>query len=514
MRLSFSTMSLRRRANIFSLITITIVVMTSAALTRDFVDEVDRQSLITDRLEPAAQIAGSLQAATAQTSAAIAQCVVTGEADERRLAETSLTESTDLLGSLERLVSSDPALQVSAGVVAGTFETWVTEDVMPLLADMAEGRTAAAEARVDAPSAKRHFVEIDSANTQLITDIEAARTEGLIDLRRITQNLGLALIVAAILAIGLSACSTLALRAWILDPLDRVRRDLRQAASLPTHETPIEPTGAQEIAEVAKDAEALRRELLREIDAAQAARVALEHGAPTVVALEREMAPPSGTPLGGVDLFGTTRAAQGVIAGDWWDAVPLLGGGLGLIIADVSGHDLHAGITAVGLRSVFRTGLLAGLSADRVMDLAATGRQSGGLLVTAFIALVPDGSDTLEWANAGHHPPLIVRGDGTIRSCGITGQLLSPLGGQWRTDQAPFGAGEICLAFTDGLVESLDEHGEELGQDGLVSIIEGLTPSVRADPTELVEHVIGQARLRAIEWNADDITVLAFGRGT
>ena len=514
MSLSFPSMSLRRRATIFSLITITIVVMTSAALTRDFVDEVDRQSLITDRLEPAAQIAGSLQAATAQTSAAIAQYVVTGEGDERRLAETSLAESTNLLASLERLVSSDPALQVSARVVAGTFETWVTEDVMPLLADMAEGRKSAAEAMVDAPSANRHFAEIDSANTQLITHIEAARTEGLTDLRRITQSLGLALIAAAILAIGLSACTILALRAWILDPLDRVRADLRQAAALPTHETPIAPTGAQEIAEVAKDAEALRRALLREIDAAQAARVALEHGAPAVVALEREMAPPSDTDRAGINVFGTTRAAQGVIAGDWWDAVPLLGGGLGLIIADVSGHDLHAGITAVGLRSVFRTGLLAGLRADQVMDLAANGRRTGGLLVTAFIALVPVGSDTLEWANAGHHPPLIVRGDGTIGSCGSTGQLLSPLGGQWRTDQAPFGPGDICLAFTDGLVESLDERGEELGQHGLVSIIEGLAPSVRADPAELAECVIGRVRLRATEWNADDITVLAFGRDT
>ena len=507
-------MSLRRRASIFSLITITIVVMTSVALTRDFVDEVDRQSLITDRLEPAAQIAGALQAATAQTSVGIAQYIVTGEGDERRLAQASLAESTDLLVSLARLVSSDPGLQVSAQVVARAYETWVTEDVMPLLADMAQGRTAAAETRIDAPSSTRHFSELDSANTQLITNIEAARTEGLIDLRGITRNLGIALIAAAILAIGLSACSILALRVWILDPLDRVRSDLREAAALPTHETPIEPTGALEIAELATDAEALRRALLREIDIAQAARVALEHGAPAVVALEREMAPPSDARLGGVDLFGTTRAAQGVIAGDWWDAVSLPDGGLGLIIADVSGHDLHAGITAVGLRSIFRTGLLAGLRPDQVMDLAARGLRTGGLLVTAFVALVPDGFDTLEWANAGHHPPLIVRGNGTIGSCGSTGQLLSPLGGQWHTQQAPFSPGDVCLAFTDGLVESLDEGGEELGQHGLLSIIDAYATSVRANPTELAECVIGRARQRATEWNADDITVLAFGRST
>jgi hypothetical protein len=44
-----------------------------------------------------------------------------------------------------------------------------------------------------------------------------------------------------------------------------------------------------------------------------------------------------------------------------------------------------------------------------------------------------------------------------------------------------------------------------------VSLIEGLAPSARDDPKELAESVIGRARLRATEWDADDITVLAFG---
>jgi serine phosphatase RsbU (regulator of sigma subunit) len=226
------------------------------------------------------------------------------------------------------------------------------------------------------------------------------------------------------------------------------------------------------------------------------------------------MAPPSSASLGPIALFGTTRAAKGVVAGDWWDAVRLPDGGLGLVMADVAGHDLDAGVTAVGLRSVFRTGLLAGLEPDQVMGLAARGLRAGGRPVTAFVAILRPGSDLLTWANAGHHPPLIVGAGGPIRSCGSTGQLLSSLGGQWRTSQAPFRTGDVCLAFTDGLVESLDGSGEELGQHGLVSLIEGLAPSARDDPKELAERVIGRVRLRAAEWDADDITVLAFAWGS
>jgi serine phosphatase RsbU (regulator of sigma subunit) len=504
-------MSLRRRAAVSFLITITIVVTASAALARAFTDEVDRQSLITDRIEPAAQIASALQAATARTAAGVAQYVVTGEGDERRLAQAALDESTALLDSIGPLIAGEPALQASATAVSRARASWLAKDVKPMLADMAEGKRADAAALVDAPASQARFAELESANAQLIKAIEEARSRGLTDLRRITRDLGVALAAAALLAIALSAFSIIALRAWILAPLDRVRADLREAAALPSHETPIERTGPAEIAEVAGDAEALRRALRREIDAAEAARIALEHGAPVVVALEREMAPPSAARIAGIDVYGTTRAAEGVIAGDWWDAIPLPGGGLGLIMADVSGHDLQAGVTAVGLRSVIRTGLLAGLAPDQVMELAASGLRAGGRLVTAFVAILQPGSGLIAWANAGHHPPLIIGCDGTIRSCESTGQLLSPLGGQWRTSQAPFGPGDVCLAFTDGLVESLDDRGEELGQHGLASLIEGLAPSARGEPEELAQRVIGRARLRATAWDADDITVLAFG---
>ncbi|CAB4969145.1 MAG: SpoIIE family protein phosphatase [Actinobacteria bacterium] len=504
-------MSLRRRATVSFLITITIVVIASAALTRAFTAEVDRQSLITDRIEPAAQAANALRSATARTAAGVAQYVVTGEGDERLLAQTALDESTALLASLGPLIAGERALQASASAVNRARDSWLTKDINPILAAMADGNRADATARVDAPASHVRFAELESANAQLITAIEGARSRGLTDLRRITRDLGLALAAAALLAIGLSAFSIIALRAWILAPLDRVRANLREAAALPSHETPIDRTGPAEIAEVAGDAEALRRALLREIDAADAARFALEHGAPLVVALQREMAPPSAARIAGINVSGTTRAAQGVIAGDWWDAVRLPNGRLGLVMADVSGHDLHAGVTAVGLRSVFRTGLLAGLEPDQVMELAANGLRAGGRLVTAFVAILQPGSGLITWANAGHHPPLIVRGDGAIRSCESTGQLLSPLGGQWRTSQAPFGTGDVCLAFTDGLVESLDDGGEELGQHGLMALIEGLAPSARDDPKELAECVIGRARLRATEWDVDDITVLAFG---
>ncbi len=504
-------MSLRRRTSLLFLVTLAIVAVSVIVLARSFEREVDRQGIITDQIDPAARAATELRSANARTAAGIAQYVVTGDSDELALAETSRGESDRLLRSLEDLVAGESALELAVSTVAQAHSAWTTDEIDPILTEMKGGRTREAAAKLDAPAFQARFDELDVATDGVARAIDSARAQGLSDLRGITRDLGIALGIAAILAIGIATFSMLALRAWILSPLDRVRADLREAALLPSHETPIERTGPAEIAEVAGDAEALRRALLREIDAAMAARVALEHGAPAVVALRDAMVPPAPTLPDGFAVFGTTRAAAGVIAGDWWDAIPLASGGLGLVIADVSGHDLDAGVMAVGLRSVFRTGLLSGLEPHAVMELAATELRPTGKALTAFIAVIGPDSGVLRWANAGHHPPLLLGADQTNRWCNTTGPLLSPLGGTWRTDEAPFTPGDMCFACTDGLIESLDVEGVDLGPQGLLALIEGLPASERDDPSELAERIISRARLRACSWNEDDITVLAFG---
>jgi serine phosphatase RsbU (regulator of sigma subunit) len=384
--------------------------------------------------------------------------------------------------------------------------------IEPILRDVEAGRVKEAAAKVDAPAFRSDFDALNEATTDAVQAIERARTQSLRDLRVITRNLGVALALVGLLAIGLTVFTMLALRVWVLSPLDRVRADLRKASAQHAHETPIGQTGPTEIAELARDAEALRRALLREIDAASAARTSLQQSAPIVVALQQAMAPPNVALPGDMAVHGTTRAAAGVVAGDWWDAIPLESGALGVVIADVSGHDVEAGVAAVTLRSVVRTGLIAGLEPHRVMEVASGELRPHGMAVTAFIAIIEPDAGILSWANAGHHPPLILSRNQQVGRCGGTGPLLSPLGGSWHTEQMPFCDGDVCFAFTDGLVESLDSDGVELGAQGLVLLLDRLDVSLRADLAELTERVIGLARQRAQSWSADDITVLAFAR--
>jgi serine phosphatase RsbU (regulator of sigma subunit) len=64
------------------------------------------------------------------------------------------------------------------------------------------------------------------------------------------------------------------------------------------------------------------------------------------------------------------------------------------------------------------------------------------------------------------------------------------------------------LTFTDGLIESTDESGVELGAAALAQYVRAVDAPVRMDAPELTERVLARARQRATTWSHDDVTLL------
>ena len=152
------------------------------------------------------------------------------------------------------------------------------------------------------------------------------------------------------------------------------------------------------------------------------------------------------------------------IGGDWYDAFVLDGERIALVIADVAGHGRHAAVFMVQVRNVFRA--LAEEYADPSQILtranAVTTRlnEPGGPFVTCCYAVLHVPSRTLQWAQAGHFSPLLVRADGSTDylperpgpPLALSGQ------GHYETSTIALHPGDRILLFTDGLVERRREH--------------------------------------------------------
>jgi len=260
---------------------------------------------------------------------------------------------------------------------------------------------------------------------------------------------------------------------------------------------------------VAMDAEALRRGLVREIDEARAAREGLMQDAPLVAAMERELAAPAEVLLADLDVFGTSQSAEGVMAGDWWDPIKGPNGTLIVVVADVSGHGPQATVTALRVRSILRSALLAGLGPAQAVQMAADSFTDDPHFVTGIVLVLDPAARHLRWVNAGHHPAIVVAHDKTTTLCEPTGPLISSLGGAWTTREQHFGPGDVVLAFTDGLVESRNTDGDELESAMVSQFIRGLDAPMRENPRELITRLLAQVRHRAADWRRDDVTLAA-----
>ena len=160
---------------------------------------------------------------------------------------------------------------------------------------------------------------------------------------------------------------------------------------------------------------------------------------------------------GGVLLRTLLHPAQGVVGGDFLGTAAV-GEAVWFVIGDVTGHGLEAAVTALRLKDLVLSAVLAG---SRLADALTLGNAllwadpSGEALATVFVAGYSDG--VLRYANAGHLPGHLVNGGTGIaeRSLAPTGPLLGlvehPLLEERKVALAP---GFRVVVYTDGLLEA------------------------------------------------------------
>ena len=234
---------------------------------------------------------------------------------------------------------------------------------------------------------------------------------------------------------------------------------------------------------------------------------AYEREVDTVEMLQRSLLPEKLPVLPGLRLAARYEpGGLGVnVGGDWYDAIPLEDGRVGLAMGDVVGHGLEAASLMGQLRHAARAYALEGHSPPAVLDrLDRLVRSLPGAQMATLQYLVVD-SDlrTVRFASAGHVPPLVVSPDGEARF--LEGAPNPPLGvfdsAGHEELTAKLEQGSTIVLYTDGLVE---QRGVSIDAG-----LEALRRAARnpADPVELCDHLVES--MLYIHPAHDDIAVLA-----
>jgi serine phosphatase RsbU (regulator of sigma subunit)/anti-sigma regulatory factor (Ser/Thr protein kinase)/anti-anti-sigma regulatory factor len=203
--------------------------------------------------------------------------------------------------------------------------------------------------------------------------------------------------------------------------------------------------------------------------------------------------------------------------GDWFDAIPLGGGRVALVVGDVVGHGLEASAAMGQIRAVLGELLAAEPDLARVLERAdAYAARTPALRAATLTLAVFDPADgTLRYTTCGHPPPLVIGTDGTVRFLAGTG--TGPLG----TGSAPhlavgtFAPGELMLLYSDGLIErphrTIDQGMAELAKVA-ADAAANRTLTAGAAPTAAERVCQLTVELLTRTGYADDVTALAVER--
>lgn len=212
-----------------------------------------------------------------------------------------------------------------------------------------------------------------------------------------------------------------------------------------------------------------------------------------------------------IDLHAVLVSAKEV-GGDLFDYYFLDDRRLCFTIGDVAGK----GVPAALFMAVTKTLIKA--AAEREPDPAAMLARANdevsrdnpnAIFVTLLIGILDIATGEIRYANAGHNPPVVMRGDGAT-------ELLRPISGPAAgvmedIDFAPLGTrlapGDTLLLYTDGVTEAMDTDGVLYGMERLLS---RLDLGTAAGSEALVNDILADVKAHAGNAEqSDDITILA-----
>lgn len=227
--------------------------------------------------------------------------------------------------------------------------------------------------------------------------------------------------------------------------------------------------------------------------------------------VQRALLPQRMPEIRGVELAAFSRPSE-IIGGDYFDFFQFRDGTHGLVIADVSGHGVSAGMLMSSLQTAIRTmapetdspaEVLERINRFYIHNIHFT------TFVTVFLACFDPNTLTLSYVNAGHNPPAVRRrSDGTITWLKPTAPAIG-LAEEFhpRLESISFAEGDSLLLYTDGVTEVLNIGNEMFGQERLAELVQQYADRPAPDLLQAVRQAL--STFGGNQPLVDDVTMVA-----
>jgi sigma-B regulation protein RsbU (phosphoserine phosphatase) len=198
--------------------------------------------------------------------------------------------------------------------------------------------------------------------------------------------------------------------------------------------------------------------------------------------VQERLFPDSAPRMDRMDIAGICLPAR-IVSGDYYDFLSLGSQELGLAVGDICGKGISAALLMANLQATLRSNVMNLRSVGTGEDKTVAGvverlnRQiysftAANKFASFFYAVYDDARQTLTYCNAGHNPPLYFNGN-RVRRLDTGGTVVGIFeDAQYDQETIQMKKGDLFLAYTDGIVECVNEYGEEFGERRLIQLIE------------------------------------------
>jgi sigma-B regulation protein RsbU (phosphoserine phosphatase) len=207
--------------------------------------------------------------------------------------------------------------------------------------------------------------------------------------------------------------------------------------------------------------------------------------------VQRGLLPQQAPNIPGLSVAAFSRPAQ-IVSGDYFDFVQFKDGGYGIVMADVSGHGVSAGMLMSSLQTAFHTLVPVADSPldvlERINHLYAHNINVTTFVTVFFGKLNPD-TRTFTYGSAGHNSGYLYR-PATNEEVLLhpTGPAIGLMEGfHVRSEQVVLNPGDTLVLYTDGVTEAMNPAHEEFGLDRLADAIR---ENSSLSPEQLIQRIL------------------------
>ena len=201
------------------------------------------------------------------------------------------------------------------------------------------------------------------------------------------------------------------------------------------------------------------------------------------------------------------------VGGDFYDFYKLNDTTVAFLAADVSGKGIPAAMFMMTAKTIIKDLAESGMAVNDIFTRAnekLCENNESGMFVTAWMGILDLTTGNMQFANAGHNPPLLKRADGSFEYLKTrAGFVLAGMEGvRYRVSELSLNPGDRLFLYTDGVPEATNTENKLYGEDRLLNFMNQcasmeatkLLPALKAN----IDEFVGEAP------QFDDITMLMF----